>query len=178
MLSIPLAQPIERRLMNNLLTRFTSEALAERRQHLHNMQVEFPLRWIEKNVIETRVKAGPVSGYVCRLTFSADRSPGWFTMSLLLKIDDEEIELMPVLIAAVRSLPKDSIEIAVESLNERGKFFTVLPGGRLVSMPFERIKTIILTLHEFLKNHASKDGTKVKVSAVLNFRRRTLAKQR
>lgn len=103
------------------------------------------------------------SGFQFNVT---DDSPGWFTMSLLLKIDDEEIELMPVLIAAVRSLPKDSIEIAVESLNERGKFFTVLPGGRLVSMPFERIKTIILTLHEFLKNHASKDGTKVKVSAV------------
>lgn len=76
----------------------------------------------------------------------------WFSISLSIKIEDEEVNLLPILIEALHSLPGELTPDHIESLNDSGKFNTVLPDGRLVSMPFDRIQTILLSLHQFLRN--------------------------
>lgn len=83
-----------------------------------------------------------------------DDKPDWFGVSIAIKIGEEEINLLPILISVIRGLD-DFSESSVNSLNQDGKFTSVLGDGRIISMPFDRIKLVLLSLHEFLARHAS-----------------------
>ncbi len=83
---------------------------------------------------------------------------GWFSMSLRLSVDNINVSLLPILRSAIRRMPIISRE-AVEALNHNGKFVCVLEDGRVVTMPFDRIKTIILTLQELLTDEAADDDS-------------------
>lgn len=100
------------------------------------------------------------------------KSAGWFSMSLKIKVDDEEINLLPILISAIRSLPEIN-ETSIETLNQNGKYIARLKSGRLAAMPFDRIKLILLSLRELLPKVGSESNeglgvTTAHVVSILN----------
>ena len=92
----------------------------------------------------------------------------WFSLALNIDIDGKKKPLLPLLLSAIRSLPNSksySIE-AIDQLNHNGKFKAMLEDGRLLSLPFNRIKPILISMHELFFKDASMSiqGDKLKVS--------------
>ncbi len=81
----------------------------------------------------------------------------WFSLDLGISIDGERIQLLPVLVAMIRSL--NSLD-DVERLTSVTKCYAPLPDGRKIALPAQRIQTILKTLVELFENKAlDKDGT-------------------
>ena len=76
----------------------------------------------------------------------------WFSMSLSIDVDGKKLSLLPILIAAIRSLKFHSklTPEAIEQLNYNDKFVAILPNGKMISLPFDRVRTILLSLQEIL----------------------------
>lgn len=112
---------------------------------------------------ETETQLRPLilaeSNFVIKVTEHPDRKKiDWFSLSLAIRIDGEEVNLLPILVFALRNLPDELTPADIESLNENGRFNAVLNDGRLVALPFDCIRTILLSLHQFLRRHRSKSG--------------------
>ncbi|MBX9570316.1 MAG: DEAD/DEAH box helicase [Candidatus Obscuribacterales bacterium] len=85
---------------------------------------------------------------------------GWFSMSLAVKVGNQEVNLLPILISVIHGLPEIS-EDAIDCLNDDGKYVAVLSSGRLVSIPFDRMKFILMSLRELLPKNASTDANEI-----------------
>lgn len=74
----------------------------------------------------------------------------WFNLSLTLDFDGQKFSLLPLLVSAINSLPRaSSIDTApIDDLNHNGRFVTVLPNGRFLAIPFERIRAILMCVAE------------------------------
>jgi superfamily II DNA or RNA helicase len=80
-----------------------------------------------------------------------DGGQWWFSLSLNVDINGKKMPLLPILLSAIRALPADiDFEEAVENLNRDGKFLTILPDGSLVSLPFDRVKSILSAVQELI----------------------------
>ncbi len=92
----------------------------------------------------------------------------WFSLALDVEIAGKKRPLLPILLSAIRSLPDSDAydSSAIESLNTNGKFIAMMESGQILSLPFERIRPILNSLHEmFLKDPSvSADGNKMKLS--------------
>jgi superfamily II DNA or RNA helicase len=80
----------------------------------------------------------------------------WFSLELSVNIGGKKRPLLPLLVSAIRSLPNSSnysLE-AIDELNINGRFVALLDDCRLLSLPFERIKPILISLHELFFKHA------------------------
>jgi SNF2 family DNA or RNA helicase len=82
-------------------------------------------------------------------------------MEMHIDVQGKKIALLPILRSALERLSNISSE-SVEALNHNGKFFASLENGNLITMPFERIKTILLALQELL----DKDTESLRVSTL------------
>ena len=96
----------------------------------------------------------------------SDDSSWWFSLALNIDIGaGKKVPLLPVLVSAVRQLPKsDRIADAIEQLNHGGKFYAHLDDGKLISLPFERIRSIVVSLQEILQR--TDRGDKIQASVM------------
>jgi len=73
----------------------------------------------------------------------------WFSLSLDIEVQGRQVPLLPLLVSALRTLPSSlNITDVLDDLNKDGKFIAALPTGQLVSMPFDRIRPILISIQE------------------------------
>ncbi len=77
-----------------------------------------------------------------------DHGRFWFKMELGIIVDGKHHPLLPILVEALDKLNGDYSEQSLEKLNRDGRFIAMLPDGREVSMPFDRIRTIVRSIVE------------------------------
>jgi superfamily II DNA or RNA helicase len=77
-------------------------------------------------------------------------SDWWLSLDVGVKVDGERVPLLPLLRQGLDSLPGDPTITDIEMLSVNGKFIAKLPDGRLLTLPFERVKPIFETLFELL----------------------------
>jgi SNF2 family DNA or RNA helicase len=114
----------------------------------------------------TEEKLLPVALDDSNLTISVEEDESWwFSLALNIEIAGKQLSLLPILIKAIESLPacEKIDEAAIAHLNRDGKFHTFTPEGMLISLPFERVASMLVTLGEFLLNDR---GDKMIVSAL------------
>jgi SNF2 family DNA or RNA helicase len=104
-----------------------------------------------------------------KITFKlAEENNWWFSLALNIDIGGKSVSLLPILLSAIYKLT-GTTEIAkdVEKLNHKGKFVSFLPDGKLIALPFERIRSILVSLQELLQrpNDAS-EPEELSVSAL------------
>jgi len=89
----------------------------------------------------------------------------WLSMSLSIAVDDKKMSLLPILIAAIRGLKfhNELTPEVIEQLNYNDKFVAILPNGKMISLPFDRVRTILLSLQEILWK-VMQNSDKVKLS--------------
>lgn len=76
----------------------------------------------------------------------------WFSLALDIEVNGKTISLLPILVSAIRSLhSSESIGDSIDTLNRGGKFIGALPDGSLVSIPFERIRAILVSIKELIE---------------------------
>lgn len=92
----------------------------------------------------------------------SEDSDFWFSLDLGILIDGKRQPLLPIITEALRSTAfTDSVRSlsSLDKLNIGGKFYCHLPDGRLLALPFERVKDILSCLRElFSENALSADG--------------------
>ncbi|MDR3616205.1 MAG: DEAD/DEAH box helicase [Candidatus Obscuribacterales bacterium] len=103
---------------------------------------------------ETEEDLSPLDLHEDNLTIGIEEQDAsfWFSMSLSIDVDGKKMSLLPILIAAIRGL-KFHAELtpeAIEQLNYNDKFVAILPNGKMISLPFDRVRTILLSLQEIL----------------------------
>ena len=76
----------------------------------------------------------------------------WLSMSLSIDVDGKKVSLLPILISAIRSLKFQNgiTPEAIEQLNYNDKFVSFLPGGKMIALPFDRVRAILLSLQEII----------------------------
>lgn len=100
--------------------------------------------------------------------FSVDVKEGssewWFAMEYSVEVNGKQVPLLPLLLSAIRQMPKTKkFEDAVEALNHHGVVATALQDGTLVNLPFDRIKSFLLSLQDLLL-HEPASPKQVKLS--------------
>ncbi|MBP9092288.1 DEAD/DEAH box helicase [bacterium] len=86
----------------------------------------------------------------------------WFGVSLGIEVEGETIALLPVLQRALSKLTGYSAK-QIESLGRDGKFFGRLEDGRILILPFARVKAILTNLVELLSREVS-EATELRLS--------------
>ncbi len=86
----------------------------------------------------------------------------WFGVSLGIEVEGETIALLPVLQRALSKLTGYSAK-QIESLGRDGKFFGRLDDGRILILPFSRVKAILTNLVELLSREVS-EATELRLS--------------
>lgn len=86
----------------------------------------------------------------------------WFGVSLGIEVEGETIALLPVLQRALSKLTGYSAK-QIDSLGRDGKFFGRLEDGRILILPFSRVKAILTNLVELLSREVN-EATELKLS--------------
>jgi superfamily II DNA or RNA helicase len=95
----------------------------------------------------------------------------WFALTLTLEVDGQKFQLFPILRAALWFLPPSrAIDVAsIERLNRNGKFIWTLPSGRVFCIPFERIRAILVLVHEMITYEPKAKKLRVSILDILDF---------
>lgn len=113
----------------------------------------------EKALVPTFIEDNDILGDI-----ADSGSEWWFSLELNIDIDGKKSSLLPILTSAIRNLPEgETISEGIDSLNQDGRFVTFLPDGKLISLPFDRIKAMLLILQELLYGDSSQ---RVSISAL------------
>lgn len=87
------------------------------------------------------------------LRFSvSETEPFWFNIEMNIEVGFTQVQLLPILMSAfqrvntIGGITPESLEV----LNKDGKFITTLESGDIISIPFERIRAILLGFQEIL----------------------------
>ncbi|MGQ9365072.1 SNF2-related protein [Azospirillum sp. ST 5-10] len=89
----------------------------------------------------------------------------WFGLSLGVVVDGQRIDLLPMLLPVLRTLPDG---IAPESIGGRepdATLFLPMPDGRILPMPAGRLGTVVRTLYELYRVGAIDDDGQIRLSA-------------
>jgi len=90
---------------------------------------------------------------------ATESSAFWFSVNLDITVDGKKTPLLPILQEALKALRGKNPISELERLNSKGTFYAPLGDGRLVALPFERVKVIVETLVElFDKEYKLKRG--------------------
>ncbi|MDP3507718.1 MAG: DEAD/DEAH box helicase [Candidatus Melainabacteria bacterium] len=83
----------------------------------------------------------------------------WFSLDLGILVEGVRLSLLPIISQAINSA-KQNLELSsLDSLNFGGKFYAHLDDGRLIALPFERVRNLVACLAELLdKTNLEKDG--------------------
>lgn len=85
-------------------------------------------------------------------------------------VDGTEVPLRPVLEAALNRLPDRDLDYSVDALDIDGFFPFFLPDGRIVQLPFDRVRNVIVTLGEAIRRGVSKRQVTVCASDLANLK--------
>ncbi|MGE5712953.1 MAG: SNF2-related protein [Betaproteobacteria bacterium] len=84
----------------------------------------------------------------------------WFSLDLGIEIEGNRVQLLPVLVAALRSLANPAASGALEALALDGTLYAPLPDGRHLALPFDRVRAMLSVLVElFDADQLSADGS-------------------
>lgn len=101
------------------------------------------------------------------LSFDVDESEGdnwWFSLALNIVVQGKVMPLLPLLVSAVQQLPAgEKINDSVDALDNDGKFYGRLDNGQFVTLPFARVRSIIVALGEVLQRAENPDRVKASV---------------
>ncbi len=82
----------------------------------------------------------------------------WFSLDLGIMVEGQRVALLPLLVQALKRLSEPTTQ-AIEGLALSGKLYVILPDGRTLSLPFERVRDILTTLVELYDQPLNPDGT-------------------
>lgn len=82
-------------------------------------------------------------------------SSWWLSLNMGIFVNGERVPLLPLLRKGFASLPGEPTIEDIESLSTNGKFVVSMPDGRILTLPFERVKPIFETLFELLLDRNS-----------------------
>ncbi|MBX3138936.1 DEAD/DEAH box helicase [Candidatus Obscuribacterales bacterium] len=86
---------------------------------------------------------------------------------------------MPVLVSAIRKLSSsESIGDSIDTLNQNGRFIGHLSDGTMISIPFERIRSILISIKELIEKGLDPNGELPAVDAADVFSDETLSRNR
>lgn len=103
----------------------------------------------------------------------------WFSLALNISFNGKSVPLLPLLISAIRRLrSSDSLGDSLDSLNKNGKFIGQLHDGTLISLPFDRIKSILQSLKELIEKGLDPDNKMPVVDAADLFEDETLSRSK
>ena len=90
----------------------------------------------------------------------------WFGLSLGVMVGGERIELLPVLVQVLRSLPGDGDLGQIELLAEAGgTLFAALEGNRVIPLPAARIRPLLVALYELYRVGGIDDDGTIRLTA-------------
>jgi hypothetical protein len=115
---------------------------------------------------ETERLLNPVDLGIENLTFEVEETDSWwFSLSLNVDVQGKSVPLLPIMIAAIRGLrTSEQLTDSVDALNQNGKFVACLPSGHILCLPFERIRSVLLSLQEMVQKGV--DGKHLSASAL------------
>lgn len=79
----------------------------------------------------------------------------WFDLGII--VEGKRLSLLPLLVQALRRLGTPT-PAAIETLANNGSIYVNMPDGRLLALPFDRVKDILMTLSELCDQRVSSDG--------------------
>lgn len=89
----------------------------------------------------------------------------WFSVELGIEFEGTTLSLLPILAAALHRLHPGVESGDIEKLNIAGKFYAPLPDGRLLGLPFDRVRAILETFIELFNPDLDFEEDKLKISA-------------
>ena len=92
----------------------------------------------------------------------------WFSLSLTLEVDGQQFKLFPILVSAIRALPyaRTMDSRMVDELNRNGRFVSMLPNGKIFTIPFERIRSILISVAEMISREPNAKNLRVSLMDV------------
>ena len=93
-----------------------------------------------------------------------ESSAFWFDLELGIDVDGQRVSLFPILQTAIKSLGPGATVESLDTLNMGGKFLCHMPNGKILSLPYERVRDMMAILIE-LFDDKMKNG-KLAVSLV------------
>ena len=90
----------------------------------------------------------------------------WFDLSLTLKHGERTFFLMPIIwkvLEDLRGQTRYLSEEAIDSLNVGGKFMSVLPNGKIFSLPFDRIRPLLISINEIVAKELKEKKLRVSI---------------
>ncbi|MGD9683591.1 MAG: SNF2-related protein [Candidatus Obscuribacterales bacterium] len=108
---------------------------------------------------KTEEKLAPVEVDADDLWFEASEEKSWwFSLGLNIRIGGKMVPLMPILISAIRGMAaSESIGDSIDVLDRDGKFYATLDDGRILSIPFERIRSMLAVVKELIEKDLDPD---------------------
>jgi superfamily II DNA or RNA helicase len=79
----------------------------------------------------------------------AENSIDWFSMSLGFEIEGQRVDLLPILVSAIRTLDWDGVLDPDRGLDASKTIYHKLDDGRFVALPVERIAPLVRTIYEW-----------------------------
>jgi SNF2 family DNA or RNA helicase len=74
----------------------------------------------------------------------------WFDLDLGVEVDGERMQLLPILVEAVRERPDLLVSPEAAEANGTQTLFVELPDGRFAAVPVARVRPVLSILHELL----------------------------
>ncbi|MBX3149675.1 DEAD/DEAH box helicase [Candidatus Obscuribacterales bacterium] len=103
----------------------------------------------------------------------------WFSLALDIDVNGKTVSLLPVLVSAIRKLSSsESIGDSIDTLNQNGRFIGHLSDGTMISIPFERIRSILISIKELIEKGLDPNGELPAVDAADVFSDETLSRNR
>jgi len=108
---------------------------------------------------ETEKKLSPIEVDSDTMQFEAESDGNWwFSLALNIEVNGQPVPLLPLLLSAIKGLRRSSsIGDSIETLNHDGKFIAAQPDGTLISLPFDRIKSVLKLVQEFVEKGLDPD---------------------
>jgi len=96
----------------------------------------------------------------------------WFSLDLGITVDGERVPLLPIIHRALRQVTGSEPLIEIEQLNHDGIFYAPLQDGRIISLPFDRVKGIVSALLELFDGRSDvPENAEVTIAQIINLQR-------
>jgi SNF2 family DNA or RNA helicase len=147
---------------------FSSEGLDKLRE----------IGWNISEEMETACQPVEIEDEAFDLELSADDN-WWFSLALDIDVNGKTVSLLPVLVSAIRRLSSsESIGDSIDTLNQNGRFIGHLSDGTMISIPFERIRSILISIKELIEKGLDPNGELPAVDAADVISDETLSRSR
>ncbi|MCC7530825.1 MAG: DEAD/DEAH box helicase [Candidatus Melainabacteria bacterium] len=87
-----------------------------------------------------------------------DEGGFWFSVELGIQVNGKKMPLLPLLLSALQAMDKNPSLATIEKLDFDGQFVAPMPDGRLLSVPFERVRFMLAAFVELFVEKPPKTG--------------------